>query len=105
MPDIDHKPNLYAILIGADCYLPNKLPDGSFYESLEGCVNDITQVEQFLKKRLNITRVIKLTASGKGTKPSEQSQELWPTKNNIKRAFDSITVAAQKGDLVWVRLF
>ena len=84
MPDPDHKPNLYAILIGVDCYLPNKLPDGSSYDSLEGCINDITQVEQFLNTRLNVTRTIKLTASGKGAKPAEASQDLWPTKKNIK---------------------
>ena len=102
MPDPDHKPNLYAILIGVDCYLPNKLPDGSSYDSLEGCVNDITQVEQFLNTRLTVTRTIKLTASGKGAKPAEASQDLWPTKKNIKQAFDDITVAAQKGDLVYI---
>ena len=102
MPDPDHKPNLYAILIGVDCYFPNKLPDGSSYDSLEGCVNDITQVEQFLNTRLNVTRTIKLTASEKGAKPAEASQDLWPTKKNIKQAFDDITIAAQKGDLVYI---
>lgn len=33
--------NMWALLIGIDCYLPNRLPDGSYYPSLRGCVRDI----------------------------------------------------------------
>ena len=42
------KPNLYALLIGIDCYLPNQLPGCYYYVSLGGCVRDITHVEEFL---------------------------------------------------------
>lgn len=30
--------NLFALLIGIDCYLPNKLSNGSSYKNLQGCV-------------------------------------------------------------------
>lgn len=43
-------PNMYALLIGVDCYLPNRLPGGSYYSSLGGCVLDILQVEAFLQR-------------------------------------------------------
>lgn len=46
------KSNLHAVLIGIDCYLPNRLPDGGYYPSLGGCVRDIHHVEDFLKKFL-----------------------------------------------------
>jgi hypothetical protein len=42
-------PNLFALLIGVDCYMPNRLPDGSAYKNLGGCVRDINHVEAFLK--------------------------------------------------------
>jgi hypothetical protein len=57
--------NFHALLIGIDCYLPNKLPDGSYYKNLKGCVRDINDVEAFLTNRLQVpeTQIIKLTAS------------------------------------------
>jgi hypothetical protein len=57
--------NFHALLIGIDCYLPNKLSDGSYFKSLKGCVRDINHVEAFLKNRLQVpeTQIVKLTAS------------------------------------------
>jgi len=43
---------LYALLIGINCYLPNKLPDGGSYRSLKGCVRDINLIEGFLRGEL-----------------------------------------------------
>jgi hypothetical protein len=56
---------LYALLIGIDCYLPNKLPGGGYYPSLNGCVRDIHHVEEFLKRRLGLSEenILKLKIS------------------------------------------
>ena len=47
---IAQKSKLHAVLIGIDCYLPNRLPDGGYYPNLGGCVRDINHVEDFLNK-------------------------------------------------------
>jgi predicted phosphodiesterase len=95
---------LYALLIGIDCYLPNRLPDGGSYPSLGGCVRDINHVETFLKGRLNLPdeRIIKLTASNsKNGKPPEP-EAAWPTYKNIVEAFQRITKMARAGEQVYI---
>ena len=80
-------PNLYALLVGIDCYMPNRLPDGSLYKNLGGSVRDIMRVEAFLKDDLKVPpdRILKLTASPSTEdekKPLESPEKL-PTRNNI----------------------
>src|SRR5262245_27860687 len=94
---------LYALLIGINCYLPNKLSEGS-YPSLSGCVRDITHIEDFLKLRLNLPyeQIVKLTAStGDGDKPTEPPEQ-WPTYRNMVAAFTRITEIAEPGDQVYI---
>jgi hypothetical protein len=95
---------LYALLIGVDCYLPNRLPDGGFYPSLGGCVRDINHVENFLKNRLGLPdeQIIKLTASNGSTDQPTEPKELWPTYKNMVTAFKKITDMAQPGEQVYV---
>lgn len=96
--------NIYALLIGVDCYLPNRLSDGSSYLSLRGCVRDINHVEEFLKRKLGMqeSQLTKLTAStGPDGKPSEPS-ELWPTYENMVAAFKRLTEKVQAGDQVYI---
>ncbi|HSR11066.1 MAG TPA: caspase family protein [Thermodesulfobacteriota bacterium] len=97
-------PHLYALLIGIDCYLPNKLPDGSYYPNLGGCVRDISHVEAVLKNRFGLTeeRTIKLTASGKWAEKPSEPREKWPTYENMVAAFKNITQQAQAGDHVYI---
>jgi hypothetical protein len=45
-------PAFHALLMGADCYLPNRLDEGS-YPSLRGCVRDVRQVVDVLTRRLD----------------------------------------------------
>ncbi|MEL7038752.1 MAG: caspase family protein, partial [Cyanobacteria bacterium J06592_8] len=97
-------PNLYALLIGIDCYLPNELPEGS-YGSLKGCVRDINHVEAFLKNRLQVpeTHITKLTASHlKGSTEPSEPQELLPTYENMVAKFQEITEKAQPQDQVYI---
>ncbi len=66
------QPTLHALLIAADCYLPNRLPEGS-YHNLGGCVRDVQLVEDFLRERLLLKedRLIKLYAFRKFHAPLE----------------------------------
>ena len=97
--------NFYALLIGIDCYLPNKLSDGGSFKSLKGCVRDINHVEAFLKNRLQVpeTHIIKLTASNVegSTEPSEPKDQ-WPTYENMVAKFQEITEKAQPQDQVYI---
>jgi hypothetical protein len=92
-------PNLYALLIGIDYYLPGKLPDGSSYASLGGCVRDVNRVEDYLKKTQKPKQIFKLTSSNtSATEPQEQL----PTYENIVAKFHAITKIAQKDDQVYI---
>jgi hypothetical protein len=95
----------FALLIGIDAYLPNKLPHGSSYNSLWGCLRDINHVESFLKNTLQIpeSQIFKLTASHSDTpnQPKEAAKEL-PTYENIIAQFQKLTDLAQPQDQVYV---
>lgn len=96
--------NFHALLIGIDCYLPNKLPDGSYYKNLKGCVRDINDVEAFLKQKgVPETQILKLTASNVegSTEPSEPKDK-WPTYENMVAKFKEITEKAQPQDQVYI---
>lgn len=99
-------PNFYALLIGIDCYMPNKLPNGSYYKNLGGCVRDISHVEAFLKETWKIPekQILKLTASANGSDPNQPSEppEQLPTYQNIVAKFRELTALAQKDDQVYI---
>ena len=114
-------PDLRALLIGIDCYLPNELSDGTFYRSLSGCVRDILKVEQFLRSEFGLTdeRLIRLTASRSGganqssrgsggtpaatedEKPTEPPEQ-WPTYQNIVQAFRQLEEDARPGEQIYI---
>jgi len=95
---------MYALLIGIDCYLPNELPGGGSYPSLGGCVKDILHVETFLRDKLGMheSNIIKLTSSiTDGSYPSEP-KENWPSYENIVEAFKKINTLTSPGDQVYI---
>ena len=99
-------PNLYALLIGVNCYMPNRLPDGSRYKSLSGCVRDIEAVEAFLKdvRKVPEAQILKLTAScdtEDETKPVESPEQL-PTRNNIVDYFRKLGEIAPPKSQVYI---
>lgn len=110
--EINSNPNLYALLIGVDCYLPNRLSDGTSYRSLGGSVRDINHVEEFLLRQpQKPTKIFKLTASnpepitleiGEVPKPKEPDSQL-PTYKNIVAQFQKLTETAASGDLVYIQ--
>lgn len=102
--DANAKLNLYALLIGIDCYLPNRLPNGIYYPSLAGCVRDITLVEEFLRRKLRVPEecILKLKASNTGAAEPPEPLEEWPTYKNMVAAFQRLTNMAQPGDQVYI---
>lgn len=99
-------PQLYALLIGIDCYMPNQLPDGSSYKNLGGCVRDINHVEAFLKEWRKIPegQILKLTASinpANSSQPVEPSEQL-PTRQNIVAALRKLGEMASTGSQVYI---
>jgi hypothetical protein len=97
-------PDLYALLIGIDYYLNNKLPGGVYYPGLRGCVRDVSHVEAFLRNRFELPEgnILKLTATkSHGDKPTEP-MEKWPTYENMVKAFRQLTDMAMPGDHVLV---
>ena len=99
-------PNLYALLIGIDCYMPNRLPDGSRYKNLSGCVRDIENVEAFLKdtRKVPEAQILKLTAScdpQDETKPVEPPERL-PTRKNIVDYFRKLGEMAPPKSQVYI---
>lgn len=99
------KPGFHALLIGINCYLPNKLPSGLYYKSLLGCVQDVDRVEAFLRRDLQLPHenITKLSSSNPaaGTEPPEPRSQ-WPTYENIVTAFKRLTSVAQPGDQVFI---
>lgn len=98
-------PNLRALLIGVDCYMPNLLPGGNYYPNLKGCVRDVKHVETFLRNRLKVPseRITVLTASNQpnSTEPAEPCEQ-WPTYQNIVTAFKKLTQEAQPGEQIFI---
>ena len=96
--------NHYALLIGVDHYFEYRLPGGTYYPKLGGCVRDITKVYNFLTTRMGIKpqQIIKLTASLGGAQPKEDPSQ-WPTYTNMVNAFNEITAAAQAGDQLYIQ--
>ena len=95
---------MFALLIGIDNYSQTRLPDGSYYPHLGGCVHDISLVEQTLRERLRVPaeNILKLTAANTaaGT-PLEPAAKL-PTYENLVKAFKEVTALAQKGDQLYI---
>jgi Caspase domain len=98
--------NLHAFLIGIDCYLPNRLSDGSSYKSLGGCVRDIHHVEAFLRKMRNVpdSQIVKLISS---TNPDDPLNPLeadgrLPSRKNIIDGFRKLGEMAVAGEQVYI---
>jgi hypothetical protein len=96
-------PPIWALLIGIDCYMERTIAAIPRYPHLRGCVNDIGLMDDLLRTRLRVPaeRILKLTASGRGSQP-EEPREQWPTRANIVAAFQTLAQQAQPGDQVYI---
>ncbi len=96
--------NLYALLIGINYYLPNLLPNGLYYKSLRGCVQDINKVDEFLQHNLGVPeeRIIKLTSSNSDGSAPPDPPERWPTYKNIVEGFGKLVSISEPGDQIFI---
>jgi hypothetical protein len=96
-------PNLYALLIGIDCYLPLVPSDTPNPMNLRGCVSDINRAEDFLRTRLNLAadHILKLTATDVGTTQPPEPPDKWPTRENIINAFRWLDKVVAPGDQIY----
>jgi hypothetical protein len=95
---------LHALLIGLDVYLPNLVPGVGHFPHLKGSVRDVTRVEEFLRRCLQVPveRISKLTATENGSDEPAEPREQWPTYENMVAAFQQLTDAASSGDQVYI---
>lgn len=99
----NREPQKWAILIGIDYYMPGEAREPVRATSLNGCVNDITLVEDYLINHQQVDRrhIRKLTAPGPPTAETEAS-ELWPTYVNILSALERVTSDAEQDDIIYI---
>lgn len=99
----DQPTTLHALLIGINCYMDRTIDALPCYGNLKGCVSDVELMEKFLSTQVvgPQVRITKLTASGRGSEPTEP-QTSWPTKANIVAAFRQIGKVAHPGDQVYI---
>ncbi|MCU0543846.1 MAG: caspase family protein [Oscillatoriaceae cyanobacterium Prado104] len=91
--------NIYALLIGIDCYQPNQL-----YRNLKGAVRDINLVASYLLKTLKIPseRIFRLTSPNPEVAGTIECNDPKPTYANIVTKFQELTEIAQPGEQVYI---
>ncbi|MHC0068621.1 caspase family protein [Nostoc sp. UIC 10890] len=95
--------NYYALLIGINCYLPNKLAGGYSYGNLAGCVQDVNKVEAYLLNTVPKIKIFKLTSSiSNNSILPKEPEELLPTYKNIINKIQELTSLGEKGDFVYI---
>ncbi|KAI5925553.1 caspase domain-containing protein [Camillea tinctor] len=100
--------NKWAILIGIDYYIPGSQRPGMEYHRLNGCVNDVTLVKDYLGLHTDINhhRIHTLTASNPQPDSDQNAPteppEKRPTYSNIVGLLEHITNRAKKDDLVYI---
>ncbi|MEG4854300.1 caspase family protein [Microcoleus sp. B5-D4] len=95
----EKKSNIYALLIGIDCYKPNQL-----YKDLKGCVRDINLVADYFLKTVKIPseRIFRLTSPNPEVAEMIATKDPEPTYENIVAKFHAITEIAQPGEQVYI---
>jgi hypothetical protein len=96
--------NLYALLIGIDCYLPNEKSGTPNPANLGGCVNDVNRIEAYLRRQIGLpeTQILKLTSTISGAGTPTEPVEQWPTRENILKGFKWLDNVAKPGDQLYI---
>ncbi|RYP58986.1 hypothetical protein DL771_011040 [Monosporascus sp. 5C6A] len=93
-------PKRFALLVGVDLYL-NDGSRKSKVNNLQGCVNDVKVIREFLRNEFQSHKLCILTSSPSSANPTipEELDDCLPTFKNIKREFDNMYEQACPGDL------
>jgi len=98
-------PKRFALLVGIDFYLNDgsrKSQNGNPLSlgNLQGCVNDVEDIEKFLHGEFGLTEARVLASSMPSSNAGHPKKMAyhWPTFANIKREFDTILEQAGAGD-------
>ncbi|KAF3104881.1 hypothetical protein TWF102_002646 [Orbilia oligospora] len=100
--------NKWAILIGVNFYSGGDARPEINFHSLNGCVEDVRQVEELLRKSFGLKEpfIYRLTATSPGPsgnqKEPQEHQSEWPTYENIINMFQKVTENAKPNDLVYI---
>ena len=89
--------NHWAVLIGINFYTKTS-------KSLNGCVRDVRNIEQYLKTTETPVHIDVLTASTPSDTNSRYPTEkpgLWPTYQNVTASLKRITDESKPGDFVY----
>jgi hypothetical protein len=96
---------LYALLIGINCYYPNRLSDGSSYRHLQGAVGDVQATRAFLQTMRQVPddHILQLTSTlnletGEPIEPPDQL----PTYANMIQKFQELGQLAPTGSQVYI---
>ncbi|KAK2685065.1 hypothetical protein QWA68_016575 [Fusarium oxysporum] len=97
-------PKRFALLIGIDLYLndgsrKSEIGGTLSLSNLQGCVNDVWGIEEFLRNEFQVDNSCVLTSPLTSSGLAMESPDRWPTFDNIKREFDTISQHASAGDL------
>lgn len=98
MDEANAAPSHWAVLIGINFYMKPA-------NSLEGCVQDVHSIEQYLKTRhapthINIFKAS--TPSDPGSRRPTETPNSWPTYENITSSLKNITNEAKPGNFVYI---
>ncbi len=100
-------PARHALLIGSDFYFPRQIPTAPNFGHLYGCARDVSHVAAALKRLFAIPdeRITHLRASHNPDDKSvpAEPEEMWPTYENLVKAFTELTERAQPGDHVYIQ--
>ena len=91
-------PAKWAILIGIDFNVDPA-------QRLEGCVNNIGDIDLWLKQNFDPINITKFTAANTGDLDQKiplKPATAWPTYENITRRLRKVTQTAQPGDFIHV---
>ncbi|KAI1745789.1 caspase domain-containing protein [Xylaria scruposa] len=98
--------NKWAVLIGVDHYIKGPSREGLTFHNLEGCVEDVNQVYEYLSMSLGVhdSHITRLTATipdENGSEPTEVPSQ-WPTYENIVNTLQKVSEKAKPKDLVYL---